>query len=230
MEPLVTVLLTSYNQPVWLRQAIQSVLDQTWRNLQLIVLDDNSSDPQVHEIIDSFTDSRMVKYRSDVSEEDRFKTTRYATLINYGVETHAAGDYLTYLTDDDWYMPERIEAFVRHAQANRHDVVYGSQELWEINALGQVIYKGIRPLQGVLHDAFCRLDHNQILHSRRVYDAVGGWPDDPKMWGGADAYFWRRITNHGYRFYPVPGGPYEAKRFHTKSVQWLIANRRWPPT
>jgi len=67
-------------------------------------MEDNSPDPEVRRIIHTFKDDRIVRYFSGVSEENRYATARYATLINIAYP-RTTGKYITYLVDDDRYYP-----------------------------------------------------------------------------------------------------------------------------
>ena len=60
MRPIVSVILTSYNKPNFLKKAIDSVLSQTLQNFQLIIADDNSPNKNVWDVINSYNDSRII--------------------------------------------------------------------------------------------------------------------------------------------------------------------------
>jgi spore maturation protein CgeD len=214
----VSVLLTVYNKPQWLRQCIDSVIDQTYENWELIILDDNSPDPMVQEILSSYEDKRIEIYTSNVSQEDRYKTVRYATLINYGVRNISTGDYITYLTDDDYYYHDRLERMVTLLDDDRLSIVYGSQDM--VDADGE--YLDTRFTQGILDSAYGIVDHNSVMHKRELFYEVEGWPNNPDIWFHADAHFWNKLTSSGYQFFPVEAGPLGAKRYHNDSVQSLM--------
>lgn len=105
--PLVSVVMPTYRRDDTLRRAIGSVLGQTYRNLELIVVNDNGDDgsftPRVHEIFSSFssTDPRIRLLEPSVHKNGAFARNR-------GVES-SAGPYLAFLDDDDWWEPEKVE-------------------------------------------------------------------------------------------------------------------------
>jgi spore maturation protein CgeD len=220
---LVSVILTVYNKPQFLRECIDSVLNQTYQNWELIILEDNSPNPEVRQIIDSYDDPRIVTYFSEVSETDRYKTARYATLINIGF-LMSEGDYITYLTDDDFFYPHRLERMVAELQKPGISAVYGPQQT--VDATGGK--GGIRETKGILGpstgtEGFNNIDHNSVMHTREVFVKAKGWYDVAGVWGGADAYFWRRVNEAGYDFYPIDDvPPMDAKRYHETNVQTLI--------
>jgi spore maturation protein CgeD len=218
MDKKVSVILTVYNNSHWLNQCIDSVLNQTYSNLELIILEDNSSDKDVDLILSSYNDDRIKIYKSHIGEDQRKITTRYATLINIGVRELSTGDYITYLTNDDYYHTNRLEAMVNALEDESIDVVYGAQRLADAND-NQL---GIRWTAGIIDIAACAVDHNSLMHRAEVFHEAGGWDDNPMHWGAADAVFWNRISATGRKFYPVDGGPFETKRYHDNSVQSLL--------
>lgn len=129
----------------------------------------------------------------------------------------ARGEYITYLCDDDYYLPERLGRMV--AGIAGHEVVYGSQRL-EYD--GREI--GVRPASEVLSDAFCRVDHSSVMHSRKVALEVGGWDEAREHWRWADGIFWRKLNLAGYKFYPIPE-VLDVHRYHETSVTSRIEGR-----
>jgi len=228
MSATVSIILTSYNKPKFLKKAIDSVLGQTYKNLQLIIADDNSPDEEVWNVINSYTDSRIVSFNSFVSDEDRHKTARYATQINTAVRAHSTSKYLCYLADDDFYYPEMIENMVEYAESSGHEVVFCAQHILDEDGNidgGGVEGRGIRWFPEPLVRGADKLDHNQVMTTRKVFELVNGWEDDPGVWSGADAYFFDRIEKKQILFHPIDNNkPLQAKVYRTKSVQWNIAN------
>lgn len=208
----VTVVLTVYNAGQYLPKAIESVLRQTYTDFELWVMDDGSTDPLVAHTLASIHDPRVAVVTHSPTAEERAATTRYATLINIAVAA-SDGELITYLCGDDYYADDRLERMVAEIE-NGHDVVYGSQVL--LNQYGQMF--GIRPTEGVLDDAYHRVDHNSVMHTRTAFEKAGGWDDSPEHWRQADAIFWRRLTAAGYQFHPVGGGPTDAKHYRPDGV------------
>jgi spore maturation protein CgeD len=228
----VSIILTVYNKPQYLRECIDSVLAQTYQNWELLIMEDNSPGAEVKSIIRGYLrDPRIRAYWSTISEEERYKTARYATLINIAGFEMATGDYYTYLTDDDFFYPHRLERMVEELQKPGIDVVYGPQQTVDANG-----GKGsVRETKGILGpstktEGFNNIDHNSVMHRAHIFHEVNGWYDVPGVWGGADAYFWRRINEKGYDFHPIDDvPPMDAKRYHDKNVQALIVRGEFFP-
>jgi glycosyltransferase involved in cell wall biosynthesis len=96
---LVSVIIPCYNRDKWLEKCIQSVLNQTYTNLEIIIVDDGSIDQTV-EIIKSFADKR-IKYF--------FKENGgHASARNFGIK-QSQGDWITFLDSDDYWDKNKIK-------------------------------------------------------------------------------------------------------------------------
>lgn len=116
-KPLVTVIMSVYNEKQFVQDAIQSILDQTYRNFELIIIDDYSTDRSL-EICQSFNDSRI---RIHVKKEE----TRYlAASRNIGVRM-AKGEFVTLQDADDVCAPTRLEKQLEKAMENPTKRVVG---------------------------------------------------------------------------------------------------------
>ena len=98
--PIVSVVVPTHNRPTTLQRAIQSILDQTVRDLEVVVVDD-ASEPPINSIIEEFNDSRIRCIR--LSENRGASASR-----NVGIE-EAEGQFISFLDDDDIYLGEKIE-------------------------------------------------------------------------------------------------------------------------
>ena len=97
--PLISVVIPAYNHERYIGAAIESVLEQSCPDLELIVVDDGSTD-RTGEVIQGYTDSRLHYYHQE--NQDAYTT------INRGISL-ARGRYIAILNSDDIYTPERLE-------------------------------------------------------------------------------------------------------------------------
>lgn len=214
MTPRVSVLLTTWNRREMLAEAVGSVLAQTMQDFELIILDDNSparSDVPYYLSAYCWEDPRIRIYKDNVQAADRQARVRYAVLANIGLAL-ARGEYVTYLCDDDLYLPRRLEAMAARLDAGDCQVVYGSQRCERDGAV-----QFIRLASDVLAKASMIVDHSSVMHTRQAGLDAGGWDDNPAHWRAADAAFWDRLTAAGYLFHPVPEIT-DVHRFHAASV------------
>lgn len=117
MEKLVSILIVSYNAEDFIATTIKSCLEQSYQNIELLILDNKSSDKTV-EVISSFHDSRIRLYRSDQGSGP------YDGL-NYLIK-RASGDYIAVQDHDDIWFPEKIEKQVEFLNENQDFIACGT--------------------------------------------------------------------------------------------------------
>lgn len=100
-NPLITVLLCTYNDESYIAEAIQSILDQSYQNFEFIILNDGSTD-NTKQIVQSFNDPRI--HYLEHSENKGLEDSK-----NWGL-AEARGKYIAYMDGDDIAMPERLRA------------------------------------------------------------------------------------------------------------------------
>jgi glycosyltransferase involved in cell wall biosynthesis len=111
-QPLVSIGIPTFNRPLGLRKLLNSVKDQTYRNLEIIISDNCSDDPAVQSTILLFAelDQRIIHFRQkeNIGLEENF---------NF-VYTNSNGRYFIWMGDDDYFDTNYIEACVSHLQKN----------------------------------------------------------------------------------------------------------------
>jgi alpha-1,3-rhamnosyltransferase len=118
-SPLVTVIIPSYNHDKWIGNAIESVLNQTYRNIELIIVDDGSTDNSKY-VISGYASDPRVKIILKLKNKGQGHSFNAALDI-------ASGKYITILPSDDWYLPEKTKLQVEHFESLSDAVglVYG---------------------------------------------------------------------------------------------------------
>lgn len=205
-KPRVSVLLTAYNRPFFLKKAIDSVLDQDFQSLELILLDDNSDDKEhLKVLMEYWNHPKVILYKSNIQKEDRKKTVRYATLINEGFKI-SQGEFIAYLCDDDFWFPQKLTKMVEFLDANPDkSCVYGQQKQIYYNEAMELQPEKemVRPAELILDNAAFNVDHSSVLHRRKVFEEAKGWDDDGKHWNSGDAAFFERVSALGYKWFPI---------------------------
>lgn len=118
MEKLVSAIITTHNRKKLLERAIESVFAQTYKNIELIVVDDHSTDGTC----DICQDSR-IKYIYIPKEESR--GGNYAR--NLGIK-NSRGEYCAFLDDDDFWKPEKIEKQLKLIREKKCSMVFCLRE------------------------------------------------------------------------------------------------------
>ena len=172
-NPLVSVIMPVYNATKYVEEAVASVLNQTYQNLELLVIDDGSKDNSL-ELIQSFNDPRLHVF----------------TQINQGANVarnrgllEAKGEYVKFLDADDALYPEALEAQVKQmASLADNEEVFGDFDFMDGD--GKVFYHhkfDEELLQGIeANQEFWYLKHWYMiiscpLHRRKNLMQVGGF-------------------------------------------------------
>ncbi|MGA7180854.1 MAG: glycosyltransferase [Thiobacillaceae bacterium] len=183
-KPLVSIVLPTYKRANVLPNSIRSILSQTYTNLELIIVDDNSPD-NTPDVVKSFADER-IRY---VRNEANLKLPR---ALNKGFSL-ARGDYLTWTSDDNLFANNAIERMVEALQTGDCDFVYADYFLFaDIDAAGNALEKRHEKLPDQLqlersnHIGAC------FLYTRKAYEAVGEY--DPDLFLVEDYDYFMRIA------------------------------------
>ena len=193
--PAVSVILPVHNGERYLAEAIESVLAQTFRDFELIVVDDGSTDGSAF-IVEQFVarDRRVCLIEQ---EHSGVSVARNAAL-------HAArADWIACLDHDDVMLPQRLErqmAFVHH---HPEVAAFGSVALY-INALGVVIGHTVpAPIRSRVEldthletGELIGLNQPSVMMRRDAVLSVGGY--HPEMPVGQDMDLWMRLAQAGY--------------------------------
>lgn len=125
MNDIVSILVPTFNRPNLLKVCLKSIIDQTYKNLEIIVIDDNSNKP-VNNIINEFNDSRIKLFTNSKNVGSKKGDREHFRRFIYDL---MSGDYFIYITDDD-YWPDInfIEKAVNLMKKNKNlSSVIGSQ-------------------------------------------------------------------------------------------------------
>jgi glycosyltransferase involved in cell wall biosynthesis len=116
MKQLISIVLPVFNVEKYIEKSIQSVLNQTYSNFELLVVDDGSNDKSI-EIAKSFKDNRISIYHK---ENGGISDAR-----NFGI-LKATGEYLYFLDSDDWIEPDLIEVCIKAINKENSDyLIFG---------------------------------------------------------------------------------------------------------
>ena len=113
-NPLVSVIIPSYNHEQYVTKAIKSVFSQTYKNIELIVIDDGSKDDSVKKILEL---KELYSFKFIARKNRGLVNT-----LNQAIKL-AKGLYITALASDDYYLPKRIEHAVNHLNLLPKEVV-----------------------------------------------------------------------------------------------------------
>lgn len=121
MNKKVSVIIPTYKRSEFLERAIESALNQTYTNIEIIIVDDN--DPNSSFRID--TEKKMEKYQANTKiRYIKNKSNLGGALARNEGIFKATGDFITFLDDDDIYLPEKIAIQVKFMVDNKLDLSF----------------------------------------------------------------------------------------------------------
>jgi len=213
--PLVSVIIPAFNSGEWLAQAIDSALGQSYPNVEIVVVNDGSTDLSAREIA-----HRYIPLITYIERENG----GVAAARNTGINA-SNGELIALLDQDDVWLRHKLEVEVRAWLAHPHvALVHSSYHLIDeqgkrVSTLGDQKWlsrlreREYRPLPDLLVDVpICSAT---TLFPRKILDEVGLL--DPMLSGTDDWDLWLRMAARGYPFYCI-GEPLAEYRTHTANT------------
>ncbi len=139
-NPLITVIIPSYNRFQYLKRAIDSVKNQTYKNIEIIIVNDKSTDNQYYELKEE-DNLKIIHLEKNTKQLFGYACAGYVR--NIGL-IHSKGDYITFLDDDDWWDPEKIQKQVEIVTNNK-DIQFCCTDgyMWENNKIKGIYNKEV---------------------------------------------------------------------------------------
>lgn len=212
----ITCILTSFNRPRMVREALQSIQNQTHKDYQLIVVDDSDA-LDIEEVMKEFKFDNSLVIRHKVNRKEPPALNRLGFNINSALP-QAKGNVVAYLADDDALFPGWFSAVSDHFERHPdHQVAFGilkySQGELDLSEMGE-----IRFWDEVVLDPMGRLDHNQVVHRR--FDPPQKWSENIGTEMNVDGWFFSQLANF-HQFHPINAWA-ACKRLHGKNLQGSV--------
>lgn len=175
MNILVSVIIPTYKGQNQLSRAIDSVLEQTYSTLEVIIVDDNNPDTDerkhTENIVSKYNDSRIkyIKHK---------KNSNGASARNTGINA-SKGEYITFLDDDDFMFPERIKKMLNYLLKNKHfEAIYSNVILTrEKDIIGYINANKILEQKDFLLNPMCIGTGSNIFISRNILNKIKGFDE-----------------------------------------------------
>lgn len=180
----VSVIMPAYNAEKYIREAIDSILDQTFRDFEFIIINDCSTD-RTEEIILSYDDPRIIYLKNE-------KNLGVAETLNRGIEI-ARGEYIARMDADDISLPERFEKQADCLDSHEEIAVLGSNlELFTGDTILEIRCPSSNTEQMKVDLLFfCGLAHPSVMMRTAVIREFGGY--DLAYEGLEDYELWCRV-------------------------------------
>lgn len=188
LKPLISIITVVYNGEKYLEETIQSVLNQTYENIEYIIIDGGSSDGTV-DIIKKFADS--IDYW--ISEKD----SGIYDAMNKGIKV-SSGEIIGIVNADDYLFKNTIEEVLKSIEKTNSDFTYGNLDIIDLegNFLSKTSSLGIDSIKYKLFNQMPFL-HPTMFIKRKVYEKIGLYNLEYKL--SADYDFVLRLIESKYK-------------------------------
>lgn len=197
-EELISIVITTYNRSNKLEDAIKSAINQTYKNIEIIVVDDNSEKQNERE-----ETKKIVRKYNNINLVLNTTNLGGALSRNEGIKV-SKGDLISFLDDDDMYLPERLEImykeYLKHKEENV-GLIYCNCS--RINDNKEIIgsyennYNGLPLYQQMLG---CIAGTSMWLAKKEVLENVSMFEDTPSK---QDSILLLKIIANGYNVFSV---------------------------
>ena len=212
LNNLVSIILPVFNGEKYLTTSIESCLDQTYKNFELIIVDDCSKDSSLN-IAKEFEkkDSRIIVHSNLTN-----KKLPAALNIGHGL---AKGDYLTWTSDDNILQPKFLETLLGKIEKEKADIIYSNYDV--LNEKGKL--KRIHKAGPTEHILFGNIIGASFLYKKEVFNELKGY--DESLFLLEDYDFWLRASTR-FKFYHANTNLYQY-RLHDKSLTSSIRSNSY---
>jgi glycosyltransferase involved in cell wall biosynthesis len=183
-KPLVSVIIPTYNRGWVVKEAIDSVLDQDFRDYELIVVDDGSND-NTREILGAYANAIKVFYQSNKG---------VSAARNRGI-AEASGQLIAFLDSDDLWLPGKLSSQVKFFKENADAVINQTQEIWVRNGVRVNPKNRHHKFSGMIFErslALCLVSPSAVTIKKSLFDTVGVF--DEQLPACEDYDLWLRIS------------------------------------
>lgn len=219
-EPLVSVVLPTYNRRKLVTRAVQSVLEQSYRNLELIVVDDGSSDA-TGEALEYFTGDPRFHYL--------YQSNKGQSAARNRAIDRSCGEYIAFLDSDNYWLPEKLERQLEFL--GRHDgfeILYS--EIIPVEESGaRMAKRSIPRFSGRILEQLlvsnC-VTNNTALVKRSCFEEMGKFDEGLRYCEDYDLWL-RFATRYRFLYHPcdVACYCYEGERLSSAEEKVIAANK-----
>lgn len=194
IEPIISVIVATHNRKDLLPRALDSILNQSFQDFEIVLVDDCSTDGTQEMVAENYLSNPKIRYfRLDKPSGHE------AYPKNFGM-LEAKGQYIAMLDDDDWYKKDCLKILYKYQKHANADVVYGDYVIIKKDGKKEIGWSV--DFDPVLLGKMNYIAGTVALVKKEVLLAVGGFDETvPKF---KDWNLWLRINKAGYKFLHVP--------------------------
>ncbi len=221
MNPLVSVVIPTYNRARDLKHALQSVIDQSYAEWEALIVDNHSTD-ETQRVVEAFGDRRMRLF--SVHNHGVIAVSR-----NHGLR-HARGTYVAFLDSDDWWCARKLERSLQQLEAGADLVYHDLYVARPHNKHSRFRRVATRTLASPVREDLLAhgngLANSSVVVRRELLLRVGGLSEDPGLVSWEDFDCWLRLAalTERFRRIPEPLGYYSLGPANMTSPQRNLRN------
>jgi glycosyltransferase involved in cell wall biosynthesis len=198
-DPLVSVVIPTFNHASYLGRTLQSVLDQTYTNWEAIVIDNHSTD-KTDEVMTSFADPRIIYLK--IHNNGVIAASR-----NLGIRT-AKGEWIAFLDSDDWWVVDKLQVCFDSIN-DKVDLIYHDLGIVsdQPRLFSRKTSKSWQVKPPVLMDLLLKgnaITNSSVVVRKRFLERIGGINESVGMISSEDYNTWLRIAQFTEQFVYLP--------------------------
>ncbi len=185
-DPLISVIIPVLNRDSYLPTAVESVLNQSYKHFELIIVDDHSKDETFFSIIPYLKDKRVSYFYLN-------KNFGVSFARNFGINK-AKGEFIAFLDSDDYWLKKKLEKQLKYMTENNFKICQ-TEEIWIRNGKFVNPKKKHKKIEGDIFEKsleLCIVSPSAVLIEKKIFEDVGGF--DEKMIACEDYDLWLRIS------------------------------------
>jgi glycosyltransferase involved in cell wall biosynthesis len=161
----ISVILTLYNSNKFFRRSLDSVLRQTYKNFEVIIVDDGSTDETEDDLFDYLKSFEFIKYI-------RHSNRKHPLSLNTGI-LNSNGKFITFIDSDDEYKSEHLEKRIEYFSENKNvDLIYSPAEL--IGNENDMMVPDVNNMNSLIHLNDCIIG-GTFFGKQNVFETLKGF-------------------------------------------------------
>jgi len=184
-ESKISIIIPTYNQAEYLQEAVDSVLNQTYKNIEIIIIDDGSTDNTL-KVVNSFNDNKIIFIQQ--------RNKGASSARNTGIK-EANGEYIAFLDSDDLWLKDKLRKQIDFMRENQKVGLLGTG-CFQVIDTNKMIYKKIFPHKNeILQKDLIKYNpfiQSSVMVRKNVFNDIGLY--DEKFKESEDYDLWLRIA------------------------------------
>lgn len=214
--PLISIIIPTYNQARFLDKALISVINQTYKNWEILIINNKSID-ETYSVAHKYKDTR-IKY-FEINNKGIIAKSR-----NLGIKV-SQGEWIAFLDSDDWWTEDKLETCLENIDDNvdliyhKLEIVYEQSKSYFKKNIGRQLNKPI--LRDLLVGMITKgnaIGNSSVIVRKHIFNKTGYISENPKIVSSEDFNTWLKIAKltNQFKYVDKKLGYY---RVHDKSVQ-----------